>query len=46
MDDLRLNKLFAGFLFAGLLLMAGIKIADVLVPHQELAKNSYLIEVA
>ena len=46
MDELRLNKLFAGFLFAALLLMAGIKIADVLVPHQELTKNSYVIEVA
>ena len=46
MDELRVNKLFAGFLFAALLLMAGIKIADVLVPRQELAKNSYVIEVA
>jgi len=46
MDDLRLNKLFAAFLFAALLLMAGIKISDVMVPHQKLAKNSYVIEVA
>ena len=46
MDELRLNKLFAAFLFAALLLMAGIKIADVMVPHQKLAKNSYVIEVA
>ena len=46
MDELRLNKLFAGFLFAALLLMAGVKIADVLVPHQELAENAYVIEVA
>ena len=45
MDELRLNKLFAAFLFAALLLMAGIKIADIMVPHQDLAKNSYLIEV-
>ncbi len=45
MDELRLNKVFAGFLFAGLLLMAGIKIADVMVPHQELAENAYKIEV-
>ncbi|MEK9718554.1 MAG: cytochrome c family protein, partial [Candidatus Puniceispirillum sp.] len=45
MDELRLNKVFAGFLFAALLLMAGIKIADVLVPHQELAENAYVIEV-
>ena len=45
MDELRLNKLFAGFLFAALLLMAGVKIADVMVPHQELAENAYVIEV-
>lgn len=45
MDELRLNKLFAGFLFAALLLMAGVKIADFLVPRQELAQNSYAIEV-
>ena len=46
MDELRLNKLFAAFLFAALLLMAGIKIADIMVPHQKLAQNSYVIEVA
>ena len=46
MDELRLNKVFAGFLFAALLLMAGVKIADVLVPHQKLAENAYVIEVA
>ena len=46
MDELRLNKVFAGFLFAALLLMAGVKIADVLMPHQELAENAYVIEVA
>ena len=46
MDELRLNKLFAAFLFAALLLMAGIKISDIMVPHQELAQNSYVIEVA
>ena len=46
MDELRLNKVFAGFLFAALLLMAGIKIADGMVPHQELAENAYVIEVA
>ena len=45
MDELRLNKVFAGFLFAALLLMAGIKIAEFLVPHQELAQNAYVIEV-
>ena len=36
-DELRLNKLFAAFL-AALLLMAGIKIADIMVPHQNLPK--------
>ena len=46
MDELRLNKLFAAFLFAALLLMAGVKISDIMVPHQELAQNSYIIEVA
>ena len=46
MDELRLNKVFAGFLFAALLLMAGVKIADVMVPHQELAENAYVIKVA
>jgi cytochrome c len=45
MDELRVNKLFAGFLFAALLLMAGIKIADFMVPREELAQNSYVIEV-
>ena len=45
MDELRLNKLFAAFLFAALLLMAGIKISDIMVPHQKLAQNSYVIEV-
>jgi short-subunit dehydrogenase involved in D-alanine esterification of teichoic acids len=45
MDELGLNKLFAGILVAGLMLMAGIKLADVLVPHSELTQNSYVIEV-
>ena len=45
MDELRLNKVFAGFLCAGLLIMAGVQIAHVLVPDQQLAKNSYVIEV-
>ena len=46
MDELRFNKLFAAFLFAALLLMAVIKVADFMVPHQKLAQNSYVIEVA
>ena len=45
MDELGLNKLFAAFLLAGLLLMTGIKLADVLVPHSELEQNAYVIEV-
>ncbi|MCH1426918.1 MAG: hypothetical protein L7W42_07195 [Alphaproteobacteria bacterium] len=45
MDELRFNKVFAGFLFAGLLIMAGIQIAHVLLPEQQLAENSYVIEM-
>ena len=45
MDELGFNKLFAGFLMAGLLLMAGVKLADVMVPHSDLAENAYKIEV-
>ena len=45
MDELRFNKVFAGFLCAGLLIMAGVQIAHVLVPDQQLAENSYFIEV-
>ena len=45
MDELGFNKLFAGVLLAGLVLMAGVKFADVLVPHTELAENAYVINV-
>ena len=45
MDELGLNKLFAGILVAGLLLMTGVKLAVVLVPHSELEQNAYVIEV-
>ena len=45
MDELRLNKIFAGFLFAGLLILAGVQLAHVLLPEEQLAKNSYVIEV-
>jgi len=45
MDELGFNKLFAGILLAGLLLMAGVKFAEILVPHTELAENAYVIEV-
>ncbi|MEX0504519.1 cytochrome c family protein [Alphaproteobacteria bacterium LSUCC0719] len=45
MDELGLNKLFAGLLVAGLLLMTGVKLAEILVPHSELEQNAYVIEV-
>ena len=45
MDNLRTNKILAAFLLAGLLAMGGGKIADILVPKQELAENAYPIEV-
>ena len=45
MDELGLNKLFAGILVASLLLMTGVKLAEVLVPHSELEQNAYVIEV-
>lgn len=45
MDELGFNKLFAGILVAGLMLMAGVKLAEVMVPHSELAENAYVIEV-
>ena len=45
MDELRFNKVFAGFLCAGLLIMAGVQIAHFLVPDQQLSENSYVIEV-
>lgn len=45
MDELGFNKIFAGVLLAGLLLMAGIKTAEILVPHTELEQNAYVIEV-
>lgn len=46
MDELKFNKLAAGVLCGALLIMAGIKTADVLLPHEELAENAYPIEVA
>lgn len=45
-DALKLNKLFAGVLIAGLLVMGGIKLGEVLVPHGHLESNAYPIEVA
>lgn len=52
MDELKGNKIFAGVLLAGLLLMAGIKAGDILVPSHDghgasvEHKNAYPIEVA
>ena len=45
MDDLKFNKAAAGFLMAGLIALGGYKIAEILVPHQELAENSYPIQI-
>lgn len=45
MDDLKFNKIAAGFLLAALLAMGGYKLSEVLVPHSELAQNAYPIEV-
>ena len=44
MDELKFNKMAAGVLCGGLLIMAGIKGAEVLLPD-ELAENAYPIEV-
>lgn len=54
MDELKFNKIFAGVLMAGLLMMAGIKAAQILVPshsghgHGDVAakQHAYPIEVA
>ena len=52
MDELKFNKIFAGILTAALLLMAGIKAGDILVPSHsghghggDVAQNAYPIEV-
>ena len=45
MDNLKTNKILAAFLLAGLLAMGGGKIAEILVPNEELDKNAYPIEV-
>ena len=46
MDDLKFNKFAAGLLCGGLLIMAGIKGAEILLPHHTLEQNAYPIEVA
>ena len=45
MDDLKFNKVAAGFLMAALIAMGGYKISEMLVPHQKLAQNAYPIDV-
>ena len=45
MDDLKFNKLAAAFLLAVLLAMGGYKLSEIMIPHNELAQNSYPIEV-
>jgi cytochrome c len=46
MNNLNFNKVAAGLLCGGLLLMAGIKAGELLLPHQELEENAYPFEVA
>ncbi len=46
MSNLKFNKIAAGFLCGGLLIMGGVKVADILQPHSTLDKNAYPIEVA
>jgi cytochrome c len=46
MDNLNFNKIAAGVLCGGLLLMAGIKAGEILLPHQDLEENAYPFEVA
>ena len=45
MDELKFNKLAAGVLCGGLLVMAGVKGAEFLLPHQSLKEHAYPIEV-
>ncbi|MEK9640883.1 MAG: cytochrome c family protein [Alphaproteobacteria bacterium] len=45
MDNLKTNKILAGFLLAGLLAMGGGKIAEILVPDSALDENAYPIEI-
>ena len=45
MDNLKTNKILAGFLLAGLLAMGGGKIAEILVPDQSIDENAYPVEI-
>ncbi len=46
MSNLNFNKMAAGVLCGGLLLMGGVKLGAILIPHQKLAENPYPFEVA
>ncbi len=46
MSNLKFNKIAAGFLCGGLLIMGGVKVADILQPHSTLDENAYPVEVA
>ena len=45
MDELKFNKIAAAFLLAGLIIMAGYKISEILVPKTKISQNSFPIEV-
>ncbi len=45
MDELKFNKIIAGVLCGGLLIMVGVKVADILLPHRDIEENAYPIEV-
>ena len=45
MSDLTVNKIAAGLLCGGLLVMGSIHAADFLLPNQKLAENAYPIDV-
>ena len=46
MSNLNFNKMAAGVLCGGLLLMGGVKLGEILIPHQQLAENAYPFDVA
>ena len=45
MDNLKTNKILAGFLLAGLLAMGSGKIAEILIPNQKIEENAYPVEI-
>lgn len=46
MDDLKFNKIAAGFLLAGLIAMGGFKASQFLVPDHMITNNAYPIAVS